>query len=172
VCADLLRADANNETDAEMLGRTCAESSEGDHPKCDAVLLFAEKHPREAMLWTYAAIRLIHLRSQPYQLDRAHHLLQEAIRADPRLPEPHYEMGLLLQLQAQWPQSIPELELAIRSKPDHAQAHYRLALAYSHIGRKEDANKEIDLQKKYSKQANDDLDARMNQITTLLVTMK
>jgi tetratricopeptide (TPR) repeat protein len=172
VFADLLRADPDNGTDAELMGRTCAVLSEGNNPKCDAVLLFAEKHPQKAMPWTYAAIRLFHLPPQPDQLELAHHLLREAIRADPSLPEPHYEMGLLLQMQTQWPQSIPELKAAIRIKPDYSQAHYRLALAYSHIGRKEDANKEVALQQKYSKQENDDLDARMNQITTLLVTMK
>jgi len=98
--------------------------------------------------------------------------LQEAIQADPGLPEPHYEMGVLLQMQALWPQSIAELQAAIRSKPDYSQAHYRLALAYARLKRKEDANKEFSLQQKYSKQEHDDLDARMNQITTLLVTMK
>lgn len=172
VFADLLRADPDNGTYAELLGRTCAVLSEGTHPKCDAVLPFAEKHPRKAMLWTYAAMRLLHLPPQPEQLELAHHLLQEAIRADPSLPEPHYEMGLLLQMKAQWPQSIAELQAAIRNKPDYSQAHYRLALAYSHIGRKEDANEEIALQKRYSKQETDDLDAKMNEITTLLVTMK
>ncbi len=172
VFADLLRADPDNGMDAELLGRTCAVLSEGVNPKCDAVLLFAEKHPRKPMPWTYAAIRLLHLPPQPNRLELAHKLLQEAIRADPRLPEPHYEMGFLLQMQAQWLRSIPELKAAIRSKPDYSQAHYRLALAYSHIGLKEDANKEVALQQKYSRQENDDLDARMNQITTLLVTMK
>lgn len=172
VFADLLSAEPDNGTYAELLGHTCAVLSEGNDPKCAAVLDFAQRHPQNAILATYAATSLLHRSSDANRLALAHRLLQEAVRSNPSLPEARYEMGLLLQTQAQWQQSIPELEAAIHSKPDYAQAHYRLALAYSHVGRKEQANSEAALQQKYSKQETEDLDARMNQITTLLVSMK
>ena len=172
VFAALLDTDAENTTYAELLGRTCMVLTEGTDPRCQAVLGFAEKHPQNAMLGTYAATNILHRPSDPGQLEQARRLLQAAIQANPSLPEARYEMAVLLQTQKEWQQSIPELEAAIRSKPDYSQAHYRLALAYSHAGRKEEANSEIALQQKYSQQENQDLDARMKQITTLLVSMK
>ena len=81
-------------------------------------------------------------------------------------------MATLLQKQDQWQQSIPDLEAAIRSKSDYAQAHYRLALAFSHTGRKSEANNEVVLQQRYRQQESQDIDAKLNEVTTLLVNMK
>jgi hypothetical protein len=41
-------------------------------------------------------------------------------------------------------------------KPTLAEAHYRLARAYSHLGRHDDAAKEIALQQRYSKDGSAD----------------
>lgn len=92
--------------------------------------------------------------------------------ANPALPEAHYGMGLLLQTQSQWAQSIPELRTAIRLRPTYASAHYRLALALSHTGQHEQANVEIALEQKYNQQEQDSVEARLKQVTTFLVKMQ
>jgi tetratricopeptide (TPR) repeat protein len=172
VFADLLESDPDNLAYADLLGRACTVLAEGLNPKCAGLLAFAEKHPANAMLNTYAATSILHGQAQGDRLDQARRFLQAAIAANPDLPQARYEMGLLLQRQGQWQDSIPELQAAIRSKPDYAEAHYHLALAYSHTGRKDQAKGEIALQQKYSQQQDQDLDARMKGITTLLVNMK
>jgi hypothetical protein len=78
-------------------------------------------------------------------------------------------MGVFEQDRSNWPGSVPYLEKAIALKPDLAQAHYRLALAYWRAGRKQDGEVQMELLKKYSKQQQDDLDRRLRQITTFLV---
>jgi tetratricopeptide (TPR) repeat protein len=172
VLAELLSAEPGNAMYAELLGRTCSFLTEGTDPKCSAVIDFSEKHPQNASVATYAAISILHLAPNPQRLEIARHLLEAAIRHNPSLPEAHYQMGMLLQEEEQWQQSVPELEAAVRGKPDYAQAHYRLALAYSRTGRKKEANNEVVLQHKYRQQETHDLDAKLNEITTLLVTMK
>jgi Flp pilus assembly protein TadD len=81
-------------------------------------------------------------------------------------------MGLLLQTQSEWPRSIPELQAAIRLRPDYASAHYRLAMALSHTGQPEQARAEIGIQQKYNQQEQAGVDARLKQVTTFLVNMK
>jgi len=75
----------------------------------------------------------------------------------------------LKQNQADWAGSIANLEAAVALKPDYAQAHYRLALAYWRSGRKQEGQAEMELQKEYAKQQQRDLDQRLRQITTFLV---
>lgn len=172
VFAGLLAGDPENSMYAELLGRTCTVLTEGIDPKCGALIQFAEKHPDNAMLATYAATSILHRPSDPNLLQLARRLLEGAVKANPQLPQARYGMGLLLQIETRWQDSIPELEEAVRLKPDYASAHYRLALAYSRVGQRDKAQAEIALQQKYSKAERTGLDARLKQVTTLLVTLQ
>ena len=75
---------------------------------------------------------------------------------------------MLEQEGAHWRDSAAPLEKAIALKPTLAEAHYRLARAYSHLGRREDAAKEIALQQRYSKEQTASVDARLKEVTTFL----
>lgn len=172
VFADLLTEYPANNMYAELLGRTCTVLTEGEQPKCAALVDYAQKHPKDAVLATYAATSILHQPADSGQLDVARHLLETAIRTRPDLPEAHYGMGLLLQTESQWPQSIPELRTAIRLRSDYASAHYRLALALSHTGKHEEANTEITLEQKYNQQERASVDARLKQVTTFLVKLQ
>lgn len=170
--AALLAADPESETNAELLGRACSVLTEGSDPHCAALAAFAEKHPQDGKIATDAAISILNQPADQHHLEAAERLLDQAIQATPHLEEAHYQKGLLLQDQSHWQQSIPELETALRLKPDDAAAHYRLALALARTGSRERAQQEIALQKKYSAQENKDRDERLSQMQTLLVTMR
>jgi len=172
VFSDLLNVDPDNALYAEMLGRTCTVLTQGMDPRCSALITFAQKHPQNAMLNTYAAISILHRPQDPQELKIAQGLLLNAVHADPKLPEAHYELGVLLQEMNEWKQSIAPLETAVRLKPTDAAAHYRLSRAYSHVGRQQDAKREAVLNQKYSQQVQKNLDARMQTITTFLVKMQ
>jgi tetratricopeptide (TPR) repeat protein len=75
---------------------------------------------------------------------------------------------VLDQEETHWQDSTAPLEKAIALNPTLAEAHYRLARAYSHLGRREDAAKEIALQQRYAKEQKDSLDARLKEVTTFL----
>ena len=169
ILADLLAAAPK--LYAELLGRTCAVLAEGLNPRCASLLQFAELHPQSAVVATYAASSILHKPSTPENLETAHRLLQSAVAADPNLPQAQFEMGVLLQAESNWKESIMSLEAAVRLDPDYAAAHYRLSRAYSHEGRHEDAQKQIALYQICSKKQENDLDARMKGITTLVLKM-
>jgi tetratricopeptide (TPR) repeat protein len=172
VFADLLGADPNNALYAELLGMACTAVTESNKQRCSALVDFAQAHPRNARVSTYAASMLLTESGDSDRTALADKLLTNALAVDPRSADAHYEMGLLKQNQGDWVGSVPSLEKAIAIKSDLAPAHYRLALAYWRTGHKQEGQAEIELQKKYSKQEKEDMDRRLRQITTFIVDVR
>ena len=169
VFANLLKADPGNHLDAELLGMSCTAVSMEAKPRCSELIAYAESHPEDAKASTNAAAEIVEGKGNDEQTPLARRLLESAIRRDPKLAEAHYELAVLKQNQGDWAGSIPDLETALRLKPEFAKAHYKLALAYWRSGRKSEAQEHMELQEKYRKQQQDDLDQRLRQITTFLV---
>ena len=170
VFSGLLAADPGNAMWAGLLGRNCSLLANVTLPACDSLQSFAERHPHNAEAATYAATALLHQPAEKRDNPKARALLEQAIAADPKLPDAWYELGVLEQEQAHWQQSIAPLQKAIALKPALAEAHYRLARAYSHLGRREDASREIALQQRYTNEQKESLDARLKAVTTFLTT--
>jgi tetratricopeptide (TPR) repeat protein len=168
----LLALEPDNVKYADLLGRACTTPNEGSNPECDTLAEFAKRHPQDAAAATYAAGNMLHKPAGQQDLDGASKLLQAALKGAPKSPETQYEMGLLLQTQSKWQESVAPLETAIRLQPDYAVAHYRLARAYSRLGRAEEAKREIDQYQVYNKKNEADLDARMKEITTLVTKIQ
>lgn len=169
VFADLLKADGTNHLYAELLGMSCTAVSVDATPRCSELVTYAQSHPEDARVSTYAASQLAEAKGNDEQTSLARKLLENAIRHNPDLADAHYELGLLRQNQSDWAGSIPDLETALRLKPDFAKAHYRLALAYYRAGRRSDAQQQMQLNERYRKQQQEDLDQRLRQITTFLL---
>lgn len=168
VFSDLLAADPGNATWASLLGRNCALIADAGASGCDSLQRFAEQHPENAEAATYAATALLHQPAEKRDNTKARALLQQAIAADPRLADAYYQLGVLDQEEAHWQESTTPLEKAVALQPTLAEAHYRLARAYSHLGRRNDAAKQIELQQRYAKEKKDSLDARLKEVTTFL----
>jgi tetratricopeptide (TPR) repeat protein len=169
VFADLLESDPDNADYAGMLGVSCTTVMEETSPQCAALVRYAQVHPADAKASAYAAASLLGQSDSQSQKPLARKLLESALAADPKLPEAQFQMGTFLQDDGMWKESIPYLERAVALKPDFSQAHYHLALAYWRTGRKQDGQTEMELQKKFSKQQQQDLDQRLRQITTFIV---
>lgn len=172
VFADLLGSDPNNALYAELLGMACTAVAESNKERCSALVDYAQAHPRDARVSTYAASMLLTETAGTDRTDIARKLLTSALAVDPRSAEAHYQMGLLKQNQGDWTGSVPSLERAIALKPDLAPAHYRLALAYWRTGRKQEGQAQMELQKKYAKQQKADMDHRLHQIATFIVDVR
>ena len=168
IFAQLLDADPQNATYAELLGRSCTLMPD-TIKECEKLERFAEANPQHAAIDTYAATSILARSNEAPKLDLAAKLLDEAIQVDPKLAEAHLQKGFLLQYQEKWRESIPELEASVALRPESSRAHYRLALAYAHTGNREKAHEQIALQKKYREQEKDGIDARLNEIQTFLV---
>jgi tetratricopeptide (TPR) repeat protein len=170
VFSDLLTVDPGNATWASLLGRNCALIADTTITGCDSLQRFADQHPRNAEAATYAATALLHQPAEKRDNSRARALLQQAAAADPSLADTYYQFGVLDQEETHWQDSTTPLEKAIALNPVFAEAHYRLARAYSHLGRREDAAREIALQQRYAKEQKDSVDARLKEVTTFLTS--
>ena len=168
IFAQLLDADPQNTTYAELLGRSCTLMPD-TIKECDKLERFAAANPSNAMIDTYAATSILARSTETPNLSLAAKLLDEAIQVDPKLAEAHLQKGFLLQYREQWRESIPELEASVALRPSSSRAHYRLALAYTHVGNREKAHEQITLQKMYREQEKDGIDARLNEIQMFLV---
>jgi tetratricopeptide (TPR) repeat protein len=169
VFADLLAGDPDNKEFAGMLGISCTTLMSQPSPGCAALVRYAQAHPKDAPASAYAAK---YIEKQPEARQgraQVRALLDAALAADPKLAEAQCQMGTFLQDEGQWKESIPYLERAITLKPDYAIAHYHLSLAYWRSGRKPEAEAQMDMQKKYSRQQEDDLNRRLREIASFVV---
>ncbi|MGD0890980.1 MAG: tetratricopeptide repeat protein [Terracidiphilus sp.] len=168
VFADLLESEPDNAMDADLLGISCNALIAEPRPRCETLVRYAQSHLSDARASGYAAAFLLHQSNSEAQRPLVRKLLEAGLSARPQLPEIQYQMGTFLQDDGMWKDSIPFLERAIKLKPDYSQAHYHLALAYWRTGRKQEGQEQMELQKKFSRQEQDDLNQRLRQITTFL----
>jgi tetratricopeptide (TPR) repeat protein len=169
VFASLLESDPGNALYAELLGMSCTAVMQEARPECSSLIAYAQAHPRDARASVYAAANVLQGSPTDEQLQIAEKLLRNAIAASPRQPDARYQMGVLQQSKGDWAGSVANLEAAVAVKPDLAEAHYRLALAYWRSGRKQEAQEQMALHQKYAKQQKEELDQRLRQITTFVV---
>lgn len=168
VFSALLAVQPDNATYAGLLGRSCALIQDPTATGCEGLERFAKDHPQNAEAATYAASTLLHRPAGQRDDATARALLEQALAANPSLPDAYYQLGVLDQEETKWQESTMPLEKAIALRPTLPEAHYRLARAYSHLGRREDAAKQIELQQRYAKEEKESLDTRLKEVTTFL----
>ena len=171
IFSSLLAVHPDNALYAQILGRSCALMPDSI-AACDTLVDFARKHPGNAEADTYAAATILHRPSGPDSLAVAETLLNHALTAEPKLADAWFQMGMLRQQQDRWEDSKKPLETCIALNPRLAKAHYRLALAHSHTGEKDTSRAELALYQKYSEQEKSEMNARLDEVTTFLVSNK
>lgn len=169
VFADLLENDPDNPMIAGLLGISCDARTQASSPRCAALIAYAQSHPSDAEAATYAAASIMAENGEARNVDLARKLMERALTASPNSLAAQLEMGVVLQDGLDWKGSVPYLERALKLKPDLAQAHYRLALAYFRTGRKQDGQTQMELQKKFARQDQEDLARRLREMTTFVV---
>jgi len=73
--------------------------------------------------------------------------LTRATRLDSSFADAFLGLGICFITAHRYAEAIPTLESAVRLQPANPAGHYQLAVAYSRVGRKEDANREAALQR-------------------------
>jgi tetratricopeptide (TPR) repeat protein len=107
--------------------------------------------PAHAMALTYLADSLIHLN----QSEAALPLIEKAIRSDPGIELAHLDLGTLLSDAGLRDDSIRELKIAEKLRPDDPNVHWHLGRLYQVTGKKEAAQAEFDKTRSLQ-QADDD----------------
>lgn len=78
------------------------------------------------------------------RLSEAEKNLREAIGYDPRLPQAHYQLGRLLEMQGQYEASTQFLGQAAALDPAYPEPHYLLGRIYHRLGNEPRSKAEID----------------------------
>lgn len=71
--------------------------------------------------------------------------LREAIGYDPRLPQAHYQLGRVLEMQGQYDAAVQSLVQATALDPAYPEPHYLLGRIYHRLGNEPRSKAEIDL---------------------------
>lgn len=170
VFSALLKADPGNAEEADLLGRSCAALADGQFTGCEGVYDYAEHHPGNPVMTTYAAIALLHAPGNADTLNKAEALLRSAIAHNPQYGEAYMRLGAVQQARQQWAESAVSLERAIALEPSSAEAHYRLSRAYAHLGRREEAQQQNALRQSCEEKAKASINARMQEVVRFVLT--
>jgi len=107
---------------------------------------YAELQPHNGLALYYYAMALWKgKRAQDPDFDprQIESLLARAIANDPKLPEPHLQLGNLNADRGKFTDAIPEYQRALELNSDLADAHYRLGQAYVRTGQKDKAQEQL-----------------------------
>ena len=170
VFSALLAADPANAVVADLLGRSCAALADGQFTGCEGLYQYAEQHPGNPVMTTYAAIALLHAPGDAGTLVKAEALLRSAIAHNPKYAAAYMRLGTVQQARQQWVESAASLERAIALDPSSAEAHYRLSRAYAHLGRRDEAQQQNALRQSCEDQAKASINARMQEVVRFVLT--
>jgi tetratricopeptide (TPR) repeat protein len=109
---------------------------------------FAALEPNNAMALYYYAMSLWkgkRAEDPGSSVPQVESLLLKAVALDPKLAEPHVQLGNLYADQHEYAKSIPEYQRALELNPNLPDAHYRLGQDYVHTGDKDRAQAEFDV---------------------------
>jgi tetratricopeptide (TPR) repeat protein len=78
------------------------------------------------------------------RLSEAEKNLREAIGYDPKLPQAHYQLGRVLEMQGQYQPAVQSLAKAVTLDPAYPEPHYLLGRIYHRLGNEPLSKGEID----------------------------
>jgi tetratricopeptide (TPR) repeat protein len=110
----------------------------------------APQNPLGYVLHARTIIRQLPPSEYPAEAGQAHDLLQKALAIKEDQPDAHYLMGMLLERKKEYESAATHLERSIELDGATPEPHFRLAIVYNRLGRKEDAARERALHAKLS----------------------
>src|SRR6266576_2020256 len=78
------------------------------------------------------------------RLDEAVARLHEALSYNPKFPQAHYQLGLVLEKERKFEEAIAPLQRAIELDPLYPEPHYTLGRIYQRQGKREEAQEQIE----------------------------
>jgi tetratricopeptide (TPR) repeat protein len=112
---------------------------------------YAEATPNSAAAQYYYAMSLLKGRSVAggqIDMQQVEALLQRSIAMDDKFADARFELGNLYSSRHDYEKAMEQYRSVIELNPGLADAHYRLATVYTHLGNKEQAQAELNLYQK------------------------
>ncbi len=136
---------------------------------------FAELQPGNARAPYYYAMSMWKgRRAQDASVDsqQIEALLKKSVELDPKFPEAHLQLGNLYSDQKSYATAVPHYQAALALNSDVADAHYRLGQALVHLGKKEEAQQQLETYQKLRAQHLADLERQRAEIRQFVYTSK
>jgi tetratricopeptide (TPR) repeat protein len=117
---------------------------------------FAKLQPGNALANYYYAVSIWNRSRGPEDFDackKARSLLERAVALDQHLGPAYLQLGIIYAAQRKYPDAIRVYRKAIDMSPELEEAHYRLSEAYRLTGDRVNANQELAVYNKLSKQS-------------------
>jgi tetratricopeptide (TPR) repeat protein len=136
---------------------------------------FADLQPQNGQALYYYAMSLWKAKraqDAASDLTQIEALLRKAISLEPGLAEAHLQLGNLFSDERRFADAIPEYLRARELNSDLADAHYRLAQAYVHTGRKDLAEEELKIYQQLDAQHLSDVDKQRAEVRQFVYSEK
>lgn len=136
---------------------------------------FAELEPQNAHAPYYYAMSLWKGRraqGADANFEQIESLLKESIELDSKFPEAHFELGNLYSDQKRYDLAVPQYEQTLGLNADLPDAHYRLAQAFVHTGKKEGAERELGIYQQQRAQHLAELEKQRSEIRQFVYSAK
>ena len=136
---------------------------------------FARLHPRNALANYYYAVTLWNRRRSPDDFEaseKARNLLQKALALDPHLGPAYLQLGILDADERKYPEAILAYQEAISASPNLEEAHYRLSEAYRITGNRLEAEQELALYNRLSKQSAEEVERERREVQQFVIALR
>jgi tetratricopeptide (TPR) repeat protein len=100
------------------------------------------------------------LARQTQELDAAILHFSRATKLDPSFGDAFLGLGTSFISAKKFPEAVPALEGAVKLEPQNPAAHYNLGLAYTRVGRKEEADRQFAIQRDLVAKSDEQKNAR------------
>ncbi len=150
--------DPKDQRPVQFLGRASRVSPELAQQVDNRLKVFAERDPDNAAMNYFYALSLWERGGgqQGRNLEKIEQLLLKAETLSPDWYEPHYQLGVMYELEQKNGRAIDEMKRAVGIDPDFFPAHFRLAVLYNKVGDKGKAMIEASSVKRLKERENED----------------
>jgi len=136
---------------------------------------YADQQPRGGKMYFYCGA--LTFRRDYTSGDKTHSeeiikMLRRASRDLPEDPSPRCQLGRVYRWLDRWQEALHESESCVRMDPDSAEAHYRLAQIYQHLGQQQRSKEEMKVYENAAKRVADENARRDETIKTFLYTIQ
>ena len=138
-----------------FLGKTY-EPAESFQPAIrEAFRAYLKRNPDDPWAYYhYGTILYLRARLDPQpDFQPAKSTLNQALVLNPAFAEAYLQLGIILQQEGRFKESVRFLDRAIQSNPKLAAAHYRLGVTYKRLGDTDRAKAEFDLNEKFKSES-------------------
>lgn len=167
---------ANPEPALEYVGQI--EIDETGAPDAAAVARICEygaAHRNATKIQFYCAALRFHRDYAAHDTTHAEEIVRDlnaSVKALPHDADPHCQLGKAYRWIEHWRDSLRESEICARMDPNSADAHYRLAQIYQHLGQQQRAQEQMKLYEVASSRLADENARRDETIKTFLYSIQ